>query len=131
LRKFHFDVAVNSDTQQRRNQGHPRCHIQYCGKMIPQMVDMGLRESQLDSMNPWLSEPRIFSFPMSLALLIDMTLHEFPEPRSEKFRASPEWRAIIREHESLILRPFFDKCLEVIKNRDRSGKTLAEAFYVG
>jgi hypothetical protein len=129
LRKFHFDVAADREGQFRQQQ-HPRCHIQYCGTMIPKMIDMGLRETQLNAMNPWLSEPRIFSFPTSLALLVDMTLHEFPEPKSDKFRASPEWRAIIRDHETLVLKPFVDKCLAVLNDRNGSRNTLADAFYV-
>lgn len=131
LRKFHFDITADASTHGARTQKHPRCHVQYCGKMIPQMQQMGMRQTQLDALHPWLSEPRIFSFPMSLALLVDMTLHEFPDSKSEKFRAAPEWRAIIREHERTLLTPFFDRCIKVIKNHDGSGNTLADAFYVG
>ena len=98
--------------------------------MIPQMQAMGIRDTQLETLNPWLSEPRIFAWPTSLALLLDMMFHEFPDPNSEKFRAQPEWRAIIRTHETLLLRPFFEKSLEVIKDRDSSRKILADAFYI-
>lgn len=130
LRKFHFDVTVTADSKGRR-QPHPQCHLQYCGKMIPQMETLGVKPAQLNAMNPWLSEPRIFAWPMSLALLLDMTLHEFPSAKSEKFRATPEWRAIVRTHETLVLRPFFEKCLEVVKDRDGTRRTLGDAFYVG
>jgi hypothetical protein len=130
LRKFHFDVTMSAGSGGTRWQSHPSCHIQYCGKMIPQMEEMGVRPTQLDTLSPWLSEPRIFAWPMSLALLVDMTLHEFPSPRSEKFRAEPEWRAIIRTHETIILTPFFQKCVDVLRSHDKNRATLAEAFYV-
>jgi hypothetical protein len=130
LRKFHFDVTFTAG-RGRRRQPHPRCHMQYCGDMIPQMQQMGVRQTQLTPLNPGLSEPRIFTWPMSLALLLDLTLHEFPSPKSEKFRAAPEWKAIIRTHEALILRPFLEKCVEVMKDRDGSRATLGDAFYVG
>jgi hypothetical protein len=129
LRKFHFDVTAT--TSSSRRQAHPRCHIQYCGGMIPEMAKMGIRETQLRPLYPSLSEPRIFSWPISLALLIDMTLREFPTAQSEKFRAAPEWQSIIRTHESALLRPFFEKCLYVMKHRNGDRKTLADAFYVG
>jgi hypothetical protein len=129
LRKFHFDIAATHDPARRR-QPHPRCHLQYGGKMIPEMEEMGVKTNQLETLYPSLSEPRIFSWPMSLALLVDMTLHEFPDSRSEKFRRAPDWRGIIRSHETALLRPFFEKCLEVIKYRDASRPTLSDAFYV-
>lgn len=131
LRKFHFDVTASAGDGHRRRQAHPRCHLQYCGEMIPNMQRMGIRQTQLHPLYPSLSEPRIFSWPMSLALLLDMTLHEFPEARSDRFRATPEWQSIVRAHEDAVLRPFFEKCLQVIKHRDKKRATLADAFYVG
>ena len=67
-------------------------------------------------MHPWLSEPRIFFWPMSLALLIDMALHEFPDQNSAKFRAENYWRGLVRRQEALVLRPFYEKCVEVIRD---------------
>ena len=131
LRKFHFDVTINDDEKPSRLQQHPQCHLQYCGKMLPHMAKMGCRESQLNGMNPWLSEPRIFFWPMSLALLIDMALHEFPDEDSKKFRDRPEWRGLVRGQEDLILRPFYERCVEVIVDAKKKKKTLAEEFYVG
>jgi hypothetical protein len=130
LRKFHFDVTISDDRSQRRLQQHPQCHLQYCGEMVPDMVTVGFRQTQLDQMHPWLSEPRIFFWPMSLALLVDMALHEFPDPRSAKFRASNEWRGIIRTHEALVLRPFYEKCVQIITDTKGNNRTLADEFYV-
>jgi hypothetical protein len=128
LRKFHFDV-VATDSPSRR-QAHPICHLQYCGKMIPVMGDMGFSQSQLQQLHSNLSEPRLFFWPMSLALLIDMALHEFPDPESEKFRAAPEWRKIVRENEKLLLHRFHEKCAEIIADRGERERTLADEFYV-
>jgi len=131
LRKFHFDVTVTSDAVEHRRQEHPQCHLQYCGEMIPHMAKMGCRQKQLEQMHPSLSEPRIFFWPMSLALLIDMALHEFPDRHSANFRSSSEWRNIVRAQESLVLRPFYEKCVEVIVDRRGNNRTLADEFYVG
>jgi hypothetical protein len=130
LRKFHFDVAIKRDNQGARTQEHPICHLQYGGEMIPYMETIGLRPQQLEKMYPWLSEPRIFCWPMSLALLVDMAFHEFPDQRSTAFRASSEWRALIREHETLVLRPFYEKCVEVIADKRKLHRTLSDAFYI-
>lgn len=130
LRKFHFDVTVAGVKASDGIQEHPRCHLQYCGEMVPEMTKMGCTEAQLEQMHPWLSEPRIFFWPMSLALLIDMALHEFPDQRSKKFRSSKEWRSLVRKQESLVLRPFYQKCVDVIADKNGKNRTLADEFYL-
>ena len=131
LRKFHFDVTAGSATAKARLQQHPRCHLQYCGEMLPYMATLGCREAQLEQMHPWLSEPRILFWPMSLAQLIDMALHEFPDQRSARFRADNYWRGLVHSQEDLLLRPFCEKCVNVIVNGGGGRRTLADAFYVG
>jgi hypothetical protein len=130
LRKFHFDVVGSNDIAGQRSQQHPRSHLQYCGEMVPYMAEIGCRASQLDQMHPWLSEPRIFFWPMSLALLIDMALHEFPDQGSAKFRADSYWRGLVRRQEALVLQPFYKKCIEIIVDNKGENRTLADAFYV-
>jgi hypothetical protein len=127
-RKFHFDVAVTSDGGGRRSQSQPRCHLQYCGEMVPEMAEMGCKENQLYQMHPWLSEPRIFFWPMSLGLLLDMCLREFAQRPSATFRTSPEWRSIVRQQEGLLLKPFYEKCVQLIKNSNKQTRTLFEEF---
>lgn len=131
LRKFHFDVTTGNGKGSAQLQQHPRCHLQYCGEMLPYMAALGCRESQLDQMHPWLSEPRLFYWPMSLALLIDMALHEFPDQRSARFRADNYWRGLVHDQEDLLVRPFFQKCIDVIHKGVNGARTLADAFYVG
>lgn len=130
LRKFHFDVIVRGSSTSYRLQQHPRCHLQYCGEMVPYMATVGCRSTQLEQMHPWLSEPRIFFWPMSLGLLIDMALREFPDQDSAKFRSDSYWRGIIRKQEALVLHPFYEKCTEIIKDTKGANQTLADAFYV-
>lgn len=130
LRKFHFDVTVDGEKSGNRIQHHPICHLQYCGEMVPKMAEMGCSSAQLDQMSPWLSEPRIFFWPMSLALLIDMALREFPDEHSKKFRSSNEWRGIVRKQEKLILQPFYQKCVDVIHDTKGNSRTLADEFYI-
>ena len=98
--------------------------------MIPRMRDMGCREEQLKQMHPSLSEPRVLFWPMSLALLIDMALHEFPDPSSLKFRDSSEWRGIVRNQEALVLNPFYKKCVQITGNAPGNDRILADEFYI-
>lgn len=129
LRKFHFDVVATGQGVVRRRQQHPQCHLQYCGKMVPYMRDLGCSEDQLDEMHPNLSEPRIFFWPMTLGFLVDMALREFPDQASTTFRAQREWRRLVRGQEEMVLRPFYTKCVEIIDAKGQ-GRTLADAFYV-
>lgn len=128
LRKFHFDVVGSGGGE--RSQAHPRCHVQYGGKMIPYMAEVGCQSNQLEELHPWLSEPRISYWPMSLALLIDMALHEFPDQRSAKFRADSHWRGLVHRQEDLLLKPFYKRCVEVIQSGTGEDLTLADALYV-
>jgi hypothetical protein len=130
LRKFHFDIAFATGGGKNKSQAHPSCHLQYCGEMLPGMTEMGVLESQIDQLNPWLSEPRLFSSPTSLALLVDMAFHEFPDQPSTKFRDTSAWKDLIRKQEALVLKPFYEKCLNVIIDVHKEKKTLADAFYV-
>lgn len=130
LRKFHFDITFAAGTSTTKSQAHPSCHLQYCGEMIPDMANMGVLETQLNQLNPWLSEPRLFSSPMSLALLVDMAFHEFPDQPSRKFRDTNAWKDLIRKQEILVLKPFYQKCLDVIIDKHDQKKTLADEFYI-
>jgi hypothetical protein len=94
------------------------------------MGELGPSVAQLSQMHPKLSEPRIFFSPMSLALLLDMTLHEFPDARSITFRRTPEWRGIVRDNEVLLLQRFYARCAAVIVDNVHENKLLADEFYL-
>ena len=104
FRKFHFDVTVVDEGAPYR--GNPTPNVTSNTAYIsPLHGDGWLHQPQLDRIHPWLSEPRIFFWPMSLALLIDMALHEFPDQNSAKFRADDNWRGLVRRQEALICAP--------------------------
>ena len=123
LRKFHFDVAQEG---QAARQAHPLFHLQYCGKLSRYLRGQGFSQSHLDPLYPQLSEPRIFCAPMSSALLLDLVLHEFPGTHAVKLRNTPEWQALVRRNEKLMLHPYYTKCCAIISK----DKLLAEAFDV-
>jgi phosphoribosyl-ATP pyrophosphohydrolase len=59
-----------------------------------------------------------------------MALHEFPDQRSVKFREDSYWRHLVLDQERLILRPFYEKCVEIITDVKGEKRTLADAFYI-
>ncbi|MBE3039632.1 MAG: hypothetical protein IMZ62_12585 [Chloroflexi bacterium] len=81
-------------------------------------------------MHCWLSEPRLFFWPMSLALLLDAVLHDFPDMKSSNFRRTDEWRGIVRANEGLLLGPFARKCAEITSDRLGRRQVLADVFDV-
>ena len=127
LRKYHFDVAL---PRGKSRQKKFLFHLQYCGGLSPYLGQQGLTEGQIVPMHYRLSEPRLFFWPMSLALLLDGVLHEFPDIKSAKFRQTGEWRDIVRMNESLLLGPFCQKCADIIFDRPRQRQLLADVFDV-
>lgn len=128
LRKFHFDFAPESSEADRLP--HPIYHLQYCGEMFAGMQKMGYSSQQLKQLHNKVREPRILFWPMSLALLIDISIREFSNSTLKKFRDSPEWRAIVRRNESEILKPFYDECSRIAGDLTKNRGLLAEQFYL-
>lgn len=127
LRKFHFDVA----TSLSRRQPHPICHIQYCGEMLNIMSNLGYRDEQLQQLHTKVREPRVFFHPMSLALLVDMALREFPDEMVHKnILRSPEWRNLIRRNEDLMWKKFFETCYQTINSNVPNRPTVSDKFYL-
>ena len=63
-------------------------------------------------------------------MLLDAVLHEFPDIKSTKFRRTGEWRDIVRRNESLLLGRFCRKCADIVSDRRKEGKLLADVFDV-
>lgn len=103
LRKFHFDY----DKHGCRN-SHPIFHLQYAGEPLPSMDEYS--EHYDDVLNPWLSEPRLFYPPMTLALLMNTVLKEFNTEITEKLLTDGNWRRIVRENEIFAFKDYFEKC---------------------
>ena len=128
LRKFHFDATVKPN----KHQSQPISHMQYCGEMLPVMKNLKYGDEQLKQLYPKVREPRIFFWPMSLALLVDMVFREFGDKEfKQKILPDPGWRKLIRSNEELLLKPFFKECMDTITNADEKRETLAERFYLG
>lgn len=128
MRKFHFDIC--GEAGGRRRQEAPVSHLQSPGSFHEYFTSLGCAESQFRQGYDWLSEPRIMFWPMSLALLIDLILHEFPNRESIVFRRDPIWRKLVRDNEALLLKPFHQLCFETIADRHNHQQTLADVLYV-
>ena len=125
LRKFHFDATF---PKLKRKQAQPAFHLQYCGKLGSYLQGQGFANSHIECLLPGISEPRIPHAPMSLAMLLDLVLHEFPKGNSQRLRDQSAWREILRDNERLLLQPFHKKCLDILSRQ--TGQLWAEEFYV-
>jgi len=123
LRKYHFDYTSPST---KRKQPHPIFHLQYAGELSPRLSALDLDCTHLDS---WLEVPRLFYTPMTLALLINMILKEFPNRENEKLIETSEWRHLIRKNEDHFLAPYFEKCHSFISNRTNQRLFINDFYY--
>jgi hypothetical protein len=111
LKKLHFDFA---DPTRSYKQPHPVFHFQHPGKLTPALSEFGYDISHL---SPWLSEPRLPYYPMTLALLVNCVLREFPDGISQDLIERHEWRSLIKKDEELVLAPYYKQCSDFIKKR--------------
>jgi len=124
LRRYHFDYTLLDPS---RKQPHPVFHLQYGGKLSRKLQNENLEHQHMDA---WLSEPRLCYIPMSLALLINMILKEFPNEINLKIIESPEWRDLIRKNENILLAPFYKICHNFMSTRN-SDQLFTNDFYYG
>lgn len=123
LRKYHFDYAPSAALHR---QPHPVFHLQYAGKLTQGLRDMKLDDIHLDT---WLSEPRLCYFPLSLALLINLIMMEFPDEKNGNLIERSEWRTLIKKNEDLILRPFFKGCQTFFSNNNTNNLFINDFYY--
>jgi len=114
LRKFHFDYMTACPDQRER---HPRFHLQYCGRLPPQMKNLGIKDDLIIPLLPKVDGPRIFFWPMTLGLLMNIAFHEFPCDDTEQIRKRGEWQNLVRENEKMVLVPFYQRCAQLAGNR--------------
>ena len=111
LKKLHFDF---SDPTRSYKQPHPVFHFQHPGELTPALSKNGY---DIGHLSPWLSEPRLPYYPMTLALLVNCILREFPDSISQDLIERDEWRGIIKKDEELVLAPYYKQCSDFIKKR--------------
>ncbi len=121
LRKFHFDFAVPLPNQQTK----PIYHLQYGGDKLYS------KNICVDHLYPWLSNPRLFSTPMNLAILLDLVFFEFKNENIEahKLVERKEWRDFITENENKILKPFYKTITEFFRSDHKSDYLLRDFYY--
>lgn len=112
LKKIHFDYA---DPNLPAYPLHPVFHFQFPGELTPALQSQNYDDNHLA---PWLSEPRVPFHPMTLALLLNLILTEFPDTDTKKVIKRPEWRSLIRKNEELVLDPYYNKCSHFIEQRE-------------
>ena len=125
LRRYHFDYAL---PDVMRRQPHPVFHLQYAGGLFGHLKAHRVEHEHIDS---WLSEPRLFFIPISLALLINVVFKEFPDRNGINVIERGEWRELIKKIEKLFLFPYFRCCHNFMNTINNLGKLLTNDFYYG
>jgi hypothetical protein len=120
IRKFHFDYAPPVVGQSPK----PIYHLQYCGKPTPLTAEFDVN---IDSLHPWMSNPRISHVPINLALLVDSIVSEFSDSNIELSRllGLREWRELVIRNEKFMLEPYYRRISEFLSSDDfKSTKSL-------
>ncbi len=122
LRKFHFDYACLAA------QPGPIHHLQYGGKLSQHQLSNGLTDRKLHS---WLSTPRLGHAPVSLALLLDILFCEFVSVEAKKIAEDPNWRALVRKNEELVLKPYYQNIARFIGSAKYGSDCLIRDYCYG
>jgi hypothetical protein len=107
LRKFHFDYVAEGA---HRNNMHPRFHLQYGGTLPAPMQACGVQDEHIEPLLPFVEGPRIFFWPMTIALLMNTVFYEFPTIETNEIRKTSEWVSLVRKNERAVLVPFYELC---------------------
>lgn len=126
IRKFHFDYA--SPNIQTKKQDVPVFHFQYGGKLTPEMRELALDSSRLES---GLSVPRLAFPPINLALLLDMLFCEFRTEETTRITEKPEWRKLIYCNECFISKSFYQSISNHTLSLGYGNNNLIRDFYYG
>lgn len=108
LRRYHYDYECQEKDK-------PAFHLQYGGQPLPSH-DNYEGKGELAS---WLSEPRLFYTPMSLALLLEQVFLEFPDDDTARLKEDSFWQKHVLRSQRKILQPYFERCCQKISNDER------------
>jgi hypothetical protein len=99
---------VSKDEPKERPE--PRFHLQYGGELPQEMEGRGITNKQVLTLLPKVRQPRIFFWPMTVGLLMNMIFYEFPTEDTNYILKEPYWQNLVRQNEREILKPFYNKC---------------------
>lgn len=125
MRKFHFDYAPLSINDREKK---PIYHMQYGGKASPALINLNVN---LDSIFPFLSTPRLFHYPVNLAILLDMIFTEFKSEPTEMLIKDDRWKKLIKENEDELLVPYIKNIGRFVTSGNHKNDYLIRDFYYG
>lgn len=123
-RKFHFDYEKNDQSN-----GKPRFHMQYAGKLTSALSEHSAYYNS--TFFPELSEPRIYSTPITLAILLNKLFREFKCVDTHKIIEDSAWRGVIAKHEQIFLKPYFERCGEFFRSKHKASYLFTTDFCYG
>ncbi len=123
-RKFHFDYA-KCDKRYLK----PIFHLQYAGEMSSGLK--GYEESYNQILFPELSQPRIYSIPMTLAILLNKLFKEFRCEDTHKIVEDSVWRGVIAKHEKIFIKPYHKQCVKFFERHHQAAYLFTTDFCYG
>jgi len=125
IRKFHFDYAVPGHTVK---QELPIFHFQYGGRL-----SAFLKEHQIDDakIERRLDVPRLNHHPVTLALLLDIVFREFRSVETHKIIEDSDWRALVRQNEELVVKPYYQRIARFIGSAKYGSDCLIRDYCYG
>lgn len=123
IRKFHFDYAL--PTANATNQPVPVYHLQYGGKLSPELRNLELDDSKLDN---WLSLPRLNFAPINMALLLDLLFCELRVPETNEVVEDSDWRDLLFANEKFLSRHYYESITAHINSQSHSKNRLIRDF---
>ncbi len=121
IRRFHLDYAL---PEMAKDEISPIFHLQYGGKTkdsIPGHTS-NIQEDELDL-------PKIFNFPITLAILLHLVLTSFPDTKILKLVATREWKNLLIENETKVFKPYFGLCNDLITRTISAKASFFEECY--
>ncbi|MDD5208953.1 MAG: hypothetical protein PHV36_06180 [Elusimicrobiales bacterium] len=126
IRKFHFDYDSGRNKTGKEISKKPYLHLQYGGELSRQMKAAGIDDSKYENaIRPWMENPRICFYPISIFMLVYMIFTEFIPEDAHKLFEDTYWQHRLEENEATFLRPFLGHCASIKGNKS----LLKEHFY--
>lgn len=123
MSRLHFDRVDHSKGQRISNQYHPHYHFQIGGGEIADGDELCWYPDSLDI-------PRIPHYPLELFLACQIVAANFFPDFYEALQRKAEWKQELIMYQKLLVEPYFDKSLRILKANmvllDELKKSLSE-----
>ena len=125
LSKIHADFDFHPEADEKK----PSPHVQMGGRVFESLFKQSSNKSRNVCWNEKIDKPRLPSLPICTALLWHWAFLEYSgSEQISGFLEAWHWKALVKEAENTVLRPYFEDGLGIIDSQPDKG--LLNAIYV-